>query len=63
MTSFVSLRPGATVTSAELRAHLLDRVAKFKVPDRIEFTALPKTATGKIQKFELKRQLTGGANR
>ena len=61
--AFVSLRPGATVTSAELRAHLLDRVAKFKVPDRIEFTALPKTATGKIQKFELKRQLTGGANR
>jgi fatty-acyl-CoA synthase len=55
--AFVSLRPGADVTSEELRAHLLDRVAKFKVPDRIEFTTLPKTATGKIQKFELKRQL------
>ncbi|WP_285032455.1 AMP-binding protein [Mycolicibacterium sp. lyk4-40-TYG-92] len=61
--AFVSLRPGAAVTSAELRAHLLDRVAKFKVPDRIEFTALPKTATGKIQKFELKRQLAGDPNR
>ncbi|MGU3502356.1 AMP-binding protein [Mycobacterium sp. C31M] len=61
--AFIALRPGAAVTREELRAHLLDRVAKFKVPDRIEFTTLPKTATGKIQKFELKRQLADPAHR
>ncbi|XVQ08618.1 AMP-binding protein [Spirillospora sp. CA-255316] len=56
--AFVSCRPGAAVTAEELRAHLLDRVAKFKIPDRFEFANLPKTATGKIQKFELKKQLS-----
>ncbi|WP_280510268.1 AMP-binding protein [Nocardia farcinica] len=55
--AFVSLRPGAELSSGELRAHLLDRLAKFKVPDRIEFATLPKTATGKIQKFQLEQQL------
>ncbi|MEU2042026.1 hypothetical protein ABZ505_25825 [Nocardia niwae] len=55
--AFVSLRPGAELSSGDLRAHLLDRLAKFKVPDRIEFATLPKTATGKIQKFQLEQQL------
>ena len=54
--AFVALRAGATVTPEELRSHLIDRVAKFKIPDRFEFANLPKTATGKIQKFELKKQ-------
>lgn len=44
-------------SSGDLRAHLLDRLAKFKVPDRIEFATLPTTATGKIQKFQLEQQL------
>ena len=56
--AFIALRAGATVTADELHAHLLDRVAKFKIPDRFEFMDLPKTATGKVQKFELKKQLT-----
>ena len=56
--AFITLHSGATTTAEELRAHLLDRVAKFKIPDRFEFTILPKTATGKVQKFELKKQFT-----
>ncbi|MCA4724062.1 AMP-binding protein [Mycolicibacterium fortuitum] len=55
--AFVSLRSGVDVTGNDIRDHLCDRIAKFKIPDRIEFTELPKTATGKIRKFELKKQL------
>jgi fatty-acyl-CoA synthase len=55
--AFVALRPGVSVGADELRAHLLEKVARFKIPDRFEFADLPKTATGKIQKFELKKQL------
>ncbi|MBB3042463.1 AMP-binding protein [Nocardioides soli] len=55
--AFVSLRDGSTVSAAELRDHLVDRVARFKIPDRFEFATLPKTSTGKVQKFELKKQL------
>ncbi|WP_066900406.1 AMP-binding protein [Mycolicibacterium houstonense] len=55
--AFVSLRSGVDVTGDDIRDHLCDRIAKFKIPDRIEFTELPKTATGKIQKFQLKKQL------
>ena len=54
--AFVSLRSDATLTGEDIRAHLLGRLAKFKIPDRVEFTELPKTATGKIQKFALKKQ-------
>lgn len=56
--AFVSLRPGQHATSAELRTHLRDRLAKFKIPDHVEFADLPKTATGKIQKFALKKRLS-----
>lgn len=56
--AFICLRTGAHASADELREHLVGRLAKFKIPDRFEFTELPKTATGKVQKFELKRQLT-----
>jgi fatty-acyl-CoA synthase len=43
------------VEEAELRAHVRDRLARFKVPDRVRFvSALPRTSTGKVQKFELR---------
>jgi fatty-acyl-CoA synthase len=58
--AFVVLRPGASATEGELREFLRDRIAHFKVPSGVTFVAeLPKTATGKIQKFVLR---SGGAN-
>ena len=53
--AFVILRPGRTVTEAELLEHARSRIARYKAPREIEFVAsLPKTSTGKIQKFELR---------
>jgi fatty-acyl-CoA synthase len=53
--AYVVLRPGQTVEAAELREHVRARIAGYKVPDKVEFVAdLPKTATGKIQKFYLR---------
>jgi long-chain acyl-CoA synthetase len=53
------LRPGATVTVDEIKAHVKDRLAAFKVPSRIEFAdgQLPRSATGKILKRELRNEL------
>jgi hypothetical protein len=56
--AFVVLMPGASVTAEELIAFVRDRLAHFKAPREITFvTDLPKTATGKIQKYVLR----GGA--
>ena len=58
--AFVVLRPGVSATEDELRSFLRDRLAHFKVPGGVTFVdELPKTATGKIQKFVLRR---GAAN-
>ena len=58
--AFVVLMPGASVTAEELIAFVRDRLAHFKAPREITFvTDLPKTATGKIQKYVLRG---GGAN-
>jgi acyl-CoA synthetase (AMP-forming)/AMP-acid ligase II len=52
--AFVTLRAGATLEAAELIAFCRDRIAHFKVPRAIEFGDLPKTSTGKTQKFVLR---------
>jgi fatty-acyl-CoA synthase len=53
--AFVVLKPGAAATSDELRAFTRERLAHFKTPHSVTFIAeLPKTATGKIQKFVLR---------
>ena len=52
--AFVELKQGATATEAELIAHCRTRLAGFKTPKHIVFADLPKTSTGKIQKFELR---------
>ncbi|OYU39454.1 MAG: acyl-CoA synthetase [Pseudorhodobacter sp. PARRP1] len=52
--AFVELKPGAQTTEAELIAHCRARLAGFKTPKHVVFTELPKTSTGKIQKFELR---------
>jgi fatty-acyl-CoA synthase len=52
--AFVELRPGGEVTAAELVAHCKALLAGYKVPREIRFEPIPKTSTGKIQKFELR---------
>ncbi len=52
--AFVELKPGATATEAELIAHCRARLAGFATPKHVVFAELPKTSTGKIQKFELR---------
>jgi fatty-acyl-CoA synthase len=53
--AFVVLKPGAAATSDELRTFTRERLAHFKCPHTVTFvTELPKTATGKIQKFVLR---------
>jgi len=52
--AFVTLKPGAQAAAEELIAFSRERLAHFKCPRRIEFGSLPKTSTGKIQKFVLR---------
>jgi len=58
--AFVELKAGATTTAQAMVAHCKLHLAGFKVPRAIVFGELPKTSTGKIQKFEL-RKLAGSA--
>jgi fatty-acyl-CoA synthase len=54
--AYVVLRPGASATEAELIAFTRDRLAHFKAPHGVTFVPeLPKTATGKIQKYVLRK--------
>jgi benzoate-CoA ligase len=53
--AFVVLKPGAHTDEAALKAFVKDRLAPYKYPRFIEFVPdLPKTATGKIQRFKLR---------
>ncbi len=53
--AFVVLKPGISATEAEIRQYGRDNMAHFKVPQNINFVdELPKTATGKIQKYVLR---------
>ncbi|MDZ4146083.1 MAG: benzoate-CoA ligase family protein [Burkholderiales bacterium] len=57
--AFVVLKQGAQATDAELKAFVKDKLAPYKYPRQIEFVAdLPKTATGKIQRFKLRERET-----
>ena len=52
------------VTTSELIAHCRTRLAGYKCPKRIEFVAeLPRTATGKLQKFKLREPFWKGHDR
>ena len=58
--AFVVLKSGQTATEEELKAFVKDRLAPYKYPRFIEFVNdLPKTATGKIQRFRLREQEIG----
>ena len=52
--AFVELREGSNATEEEMIAFCREHMARFKVPKRVIFGALPKTSTGKIQKFVLR---------
>ncbi len=54
--AFVELKPGANATPDELIAWCRDRLAHYKSPRHIVFSELPKTSTGKIQKFVLRER-------
>jgi len=52
--AFVELRDGERATAEELIDWCRQHLAKFKVPRHVVFTEIPKTSTGKIQKFKLR---------
>ena len=54
--AFVTLKPGMTATEAELIQHCREHLARYKVPRTVVFGPLPKTSTGKMQKFILREQ-------
>ena len=54
--AFVELKPGADATEAAVIAFCRDHMAHFKTPRTVVFGPLPKTSTGKIQKFKLRDQ-------
>jgi fatty-acyl-CoA synthase len=54
--AFVELKPGMPATEAELIAHCQSLLARFKAPKKVVFCELPKTSTGKIQKFVLRER-------
>jgi fatty-acyl-CoA synthase len=62
--AYVALRTGAAVGEAELVAHVRARLAAFKAPRDVVFVEeLPKTATGKIRKFDLRERAWAGRDR
>jgi fatty-acyl-CoA synthase len=58
--AFVELKDGAAASEAELIAFTREHLAGFKSPKAVVFGELPKTSTGKIQKFELRKSLRDG---
>ena len=58
--AFVELKPGKSATAEELIAWSAERLARFKLPKTIVFDELPKTSTGKVQKFVLRARAREG---
>ena len=54
--AFVELRPGALATGEELIAWCRTHLARYKCPRHVVFGPLPKTSTGKVQKFALRER-------
>jgi fatty-acyl-CoA synthase len=54
--AFVELKPGGEVSATELIAHCKALLAGYKIPREIRFEPIPKTSTGKIQKFQLRER-------
>ena len=56
----IELRPGASATADELQAHARTRIAGYKCPRIVRFDPLPRTASGKLQRAQLRLQLKDG---
>jgi fatty-acyl-CoA synthase len=61
--AFVALKPGVTLDEAELIRFCREQLAHFKCPKEVAFGELPKTSTGKIQKFMLREAEWGGEDK
>jgi fatty-acyl-CoA synthase len=61
--AFVTLKEGQSATEEEIIEHCRGRIARFKCPKRVEFTDLPKNATGKVQKYVLREREWEGRKR
>jgi acyl-CoA synthetase (AMP-forming)/AMP-acid ligase II len=62
--ALVVLSPGSSATEADLIHHCKERLAGYKAPTSVEFReAIPRTATGKVQKFKLREQYWQGYER
>ncbi|GEL17400.1 acyl--CoA ligase family protein [Pseudonocardia asaccharolytica] len=61
--AYVSLQEGTAATEAEIIEHVRGRLAHFKAPRHVVFGELPKTSTGKIQKYVLREKAWGGVER
>jgi fatty-acyl-CoA synthase len=58
--AFVTLKEGATATAQEIIDFARGRLAHYKCPDAVEFGPLPKTSTGKVQKYVLREKEWAG---
>jgi fatty-acyl-CoA synthase len=61
--AFVVLKPGRSLTEKDIIDYCKENLARFKAPKSVEFGELPKTATGKIQKFKLRDKEWAGRER
>jgi fatty-acyl-CoA synthase len=61
--AYVTLNEGATATPEDIIAFCRDRLAHYKCPDTVAFGPLPKTSTGKIQKFVLRQRDWAGQDK
>ena len=59
--AFIELKPGQQATAQEIVAFCRENLAHFKCPREVVFTEVPKTSTGKIQKFLLRDQIKAPA--
>ncbi|RWK60015.1 MAG: acyl-CoA synthetase, partial [Mesorhizobium sp.] len=57
--AYVELKPGRRATETEIIDHCRTLLARFKVPKAVIFAEIPKTSTGKIQKFRLREMAKG----
>ena len=55
VTAIISLRPGSDLTLAQLREHCRPLIADYKIPRRMEITSIPRNASGKILKYQLRK--------
>ena len=59
----MTLKDGESANEKEIIDFCRDNIAHFKCPTAVDFVALPKTSTGKIQKFILRDKEWGGADK